>query len=472
MTEATREGAIERILEFYDDESDGYYPALNKLVAIPTESQVPDRTSELEQYCVEAMTPAFERLGYECTVYENPFPGCGPVFLATRHEGDDLTTILGYGHGDVVRGQEGEWEQDRNPWELSFDGDRVYGRGTADNKGQHLAHVAALEAVIEARGSLGFNSKFVIEMGEENGSKGFRDVIVANREAFAADAYFASDGPRADMRKPNISLGNRGCRNFDLVVDLREGGHHSGNWGGLLQSPGAILCNALATITDPKGRILVDAWRPSGVPQSVLDAAALVERDAGKNAPDIDDDWGEPGLNHGQKVSAWNSFDVLAYEIGTPAKPVNAIPPRARATCQLRHAIETRSDDIVPALRAHLDERGFHQVVIEEPPASNRGMFEPGRTDPDHPWASWLKEAVDRSERGDCGVVPCSGGSNVTGIIQTELAMPFAWLPMSYMACSQHAPNEHVLKPLMREGMALITGVYWDLGDEERGYRP
>ena len=472
MTEATRDAAIQHVLDYYDDESDGYYPDLARLIAIPTESQLPERVPELAQYAEEAMKPAFERIGYDCRIYDNPYPGCGPVLLATRHEGDDLPTIIGYGHGDVIRGQEGEWDQDRNPWEVTFDGDRVYGRGTADNKGQHLAHLAALEAVIETRGRLGFNSKFIIEMGEENGSKGFREVIVENREDFAADAYFASDGPRADMDRPNISLGNRGCRNFDLVISLREGGHHSGNWGGLLQSPGAILCNALASITDARGRLLVEAWRPKDVPQSVMDAAALVQRDAGDNAPEINDDWGEPGLSRGQKVSAWCSFDVLAYKIGTPERPVNAVPPSARATCQLRHTIEIESDDIVPALRAHLDEHGFEQVAIEDPPESNRGIFAPGRTNPDHPWAAWLKAAVDRSGRGECGVVPCSGGSNVTGIIQTELEIPFAWLPMSYMACSQHAPNEHVLKPLMRDGMALIAGVYWDLGDEEKGYRP
>ena len=109
---------------------------------------------------------------------------------------------------------------------------------------------------------------------------------------------------------------------------------------------------------------------------------------------------------------------------------------------------------------------------IEEPPEENRGYFAPGRTNPDHPWASWLSATVERVGDQPCGVVPCSGGSNVTGIIASELGMPFSWLPMSYLACSQHAPNEHILKPLMREGLELITGVYWEMGSEKDGYRP
>ena len=468
----SREQAVAHALNAFDDEGGGYFAELAECVAIPTESQRPDSLPELQRYLSDAMTPRFEALGYDCRIYENPVEGCGPVLLASRIEGDDLPTAIGYGHGDVILGQEGEWANDRSPWTLSFEGERIYGRGTADNKGQHLAHILALRAVLATRGKLGFNSKFIIEMGEENGSKGFQEVIAQNRDDFAADFYFASDGPRADIARPNISLGNRGCCNFDLVVGLREGGHHSGNWGGLLASPGIILSHAIASIVDGRGKILVDAWRPEGIPDSVFAALKGVERDAGPDAPEIDDDWGEPGFSRSEKVSAWNSFEILALKIGNPEKPLNAVPPSARARCQLRHVVETSSDRIVADLRAHLDAHGFQAVRIEEPPAANQGLFKAARTNPDHPWATWLKAAVDRGGKGDCAVVPCSGGSNVTGIIEAELGIPFSWLPMSYMGCSQHAPDEHIVKPLMRNGMALIAGVYWDLGSSDMGYRP
>ena len=68
-------------------------------------------------------------------IYENPLPGCGPVLLATRIEAPGLPTFICYGHGDVVLGMEGRWSNDRDPWKLAFEGDRVYGRGVVDNKG-------------------------------------------------------------------------------------------------------------------------------------------------------------------------------------------------------------------------------------------------------------------------------------------------------------------------------------------------
>src|SRR5262249_44805981 len=89
----------------------------------------------------------------------------------------------------------------------------------------------------ERGGHLGFNAKFMIEMGEEAGSKGLAELVAAHRSAFAADVLIASDGPRVKPERATMTLGCRGAINFDLVCDLREGGHHSGNWGGLPRPP-------------------------------------------------------------------------------------------------------------------------------------------------------------------------------------------------------------------------------------------
>jgi acetylornithine deacetylase/succinyl-diaminopimelate desuccinylase-like protein len=466
-----RATAINRALEYYDRADRGYFNALAELCAIPTESQNATRLPEMQQYLDEAIIPRLEALGYSCKVYDNPVTGCGPVLLGTRLERADLPTILCYGHGDVVLGMEGRWQANRDPWKLSFEGDHVYGRGVADNKGQHLVHIAAIGAVLEARGSLGFNHKFLIEMGEENGSKGLKEIVAANKADFAADGFFASDGPRTELSRPNITLGNRGCCNFNLVCDLREGGHHSGNWGGLLSNPAIILSHAIASIADHRGKILVEGWRPK-VEQHVRDVLGDVTREAGPDAPEIDESWGEPGLAPMEKVSTFNSFEVLAFTAGAPERPINAIPPTARATCQLRYVLDTDEDDIIPNLRRHLDAAGFENVRIDPPPASNDGRFYASRTDPRHQWAAWMKAAIERGSNQPCGVLPTSGGSNMTHIIQFILDAPITWFPLSYAGCSQHAPNEHILKPLMREGMRHVTSIYWDLGDPATRYPP
>jgi acetylornithine deacetylase/succinyl-diaminopimelate desuccinylase-like protein len=467
----SRTAAVHAALYYYDDEASGYFKDLARLVSIPTESQSPTRIPEMRAYLEGPIGARLGKLDYKIRIYENPLPGCGPVMLATRTEAPDLATIICYGHGDVVLGMEGRWTDNRDPWKLSFDGDRIYGRGVADNKGQHLVHIAAIEHVLATRGKLGFNHKFLIEMGEENGSKGLKEIVEANKADFAADGFFASDGPRTEMSKPNITLGNRGCCNFTLSVDLREGGHHSGNWGGLLANPGIILAHGIASIVDANGRILVEGWRPK-MPPYVQQLLRGIERDAGPTSPVIDDNWGEPGLSRIEKVTAFNTFEVLAFETGNPDKPVNAVPPKARAVCQLRYVDGTDEARIETSVAEHLAAHGFDRVKVGPPPPGNNGRFYASRTDPRHPFVQWVKSAVERMSNQTCGVLPNGGGSNMTSILQYTVGMPCVWLPLSYAGCSQHAPNEHILKPLMREAMRHVTGIYWDLGSDEIGYRP
>src|SRR5207237_971350 len=125
--------------------------------------------------------------------------------------------------------------------------------------------------------------------------------------------------------------------------------------------------------------------------------------DGGDNAPEIDPDWGEPGLTPSEKVFGWCSFEVLAFTTGNPENPVNAIPPKARATCQIRFVVGVDPENFMPALPR--------------------------------------------------------------AIVAEVLGRPTVWVPHSYASCSQHAPNEHLLAPVAREALQVMTGIYWDLGE-------
>ena len=215
----------------------------------------------------------------------------------------------------------------RDPWTLDRDGEKLYGRGTVDNKGQHGIALAALEAVLAERGRLGFNAKLLVETSEETGSKGLRAFAEANRERLAADVLIASDGPRVAPDRPTVYLGSRGVINYALEIDAREGGHHSGNWGGLLSNPATRLASAVASMVDARGRILVEGLRPPPMSNAVRTAIADCAVDGGPGAPEIDPDWGEPGLTPWERVFGWNALEVLALGAGDAERPVNAIPP-------------------------------------------------------------------------------------------------------------------------------------------------
>ncbi|NOX74614.1 MAG: M20/M25/M40 family metallo-hydrolase, partial [Alphaproteobacteria bacterium] len=333
---------------------------LAALVAIESESQNPASGLELDRYLIEGVQPLLDGLGFTSRFCENPDPAGGPFLIAERIEDTALPTILTYGHGDVVNGQQGRWLAGLEPFRLTRRNDRLYGRGSADNKVQHLINLAALGNVLAERGRLGFSVKLLIEMGEEIGSPGLETFIEDQRDALTADVFIASDGPRLQPDTPTLFMGSRGAINFDLSVNLRESANHSGNWGGLLADPAMILAHALATITDAHGRIQVPEWRPDSLTPDI--SAQLRDLPVGGGGPEISEGWGETDQSPAERVFGWNSFTILAQQSGVPEAPQNAISGSARATCQLRFVVGTVEDDILPALRRHLDAHGFEAV--------------------------------------------------------------------------------------------------------------
>ena len=272
---ATRADAIARVREHLN--SGAFLAELGRRVGYRTESQNPGSGEALRAYLVDDLQPAFAALDFSTRLIESP-SGKGPYLLADYREDASLPTVLTYGHGDVVDGMEGEWRDNLDPWKTTTKGERVYGRGTADNKGQHSINLAALRAVRETRGGkLGFNVKFIIETGEEIGSPDLRQVCEAHREELKADLFLASDGPRLSADRPTIFLGCRGGNRIHLDVNLREGGNHSGNWGGVLANPATILCNAIASLVDGKGRMKLDALKPPRISNAVRAALADVK---------------------------------------------------------------------------------------------------------------------------------------------------------------------------------------------------
>lgn len=450
--------ARERVTAYFDDGR--FAEDLARRVAIPTESQASDRAGVLRSYLENEIRLSLERLGFTCTLLENP-AGAGEFLIGERNEDVTLPTVLSYGHGDVVLGMEGKWSEGRSPWKLTRIGDRMYGRGTADNKGQHSINLGALDAVLRTRGNLGFNCKILIETGEEVGSPGLRAICERERERLRADVLIASDGPRVGAERPTIFLGARGALNFDLIVNLRQGAHHSGNWGGALANPGIVLAHALASITTARGKILVDGWLPPELPARIRELLRGVTIGEGGDGPKIDPEWGEPGLTTAEKVIGWNTFETLAFVTGNPERPVNAIPPTARAHCAMRFVVGVDPDGFLPALRRHLDDRGFAGVEIRR---SEKGYFPATRLDPDHPWVRWAADSIAASTGKDVVVLPNLGGSLPNDIFATLLGLPTIWIPHSYPACSQHAVDEHLLAPVAREALQLMTALFWDLG--------
>jgi acetylornithine deacetylase/succinyl-diaminopimelate desuccinylase-like protein len=457
----TRAAAIARAHDILH--SGEFLRELDRRVSYQTESQNPEKQGALRAYLTEDLQPAFSQLDFATRLIESP-TGKHPYLLAEYRESGSAPTVLMYGHGDVVDGMVGEWRDNLDPWRTTIAGNRVYGRGTADNKGQHSINMSALKAVREARGGrLGFNAKFIIETGEEIGSPDLRQVCEQLRDELKADLFLASDGPRLSADRPTLFLGCRGGIRIHLDVKLREGSHHSGNWGGVLANPATIVASAIATLVDGKGRLQVESLKPPRLSNQIRSALADVKIEPMTDEPALFEDWGEEGLSAPERLYAWNTMEVLAISSGNIEKPANAIPGQASAVLQLRFVVGTRVDKIADVIRTHLHERGFPMVEVQ---ATQR--FAASRTDFESPWVNWTAESIRRTTGKAPAVLPNFGGSLPNDVFSDSLGLPTMWVPHSYPGCSQHAPDEHILLSVTEEALGIMAGLFWDLGEMKR----
>lgn len=436
--------------------------ALASRIAYKTEGDLPVAPQELWGYLQDEITPYLEKMGFVSEIFDNPISGAAPILVSRRIEDVNLPTLLIYAHGDVVNGQDTRWQEGLNPWLLSQDGERWYGRGSADNKGQHTITLFGLERVLKAReGVLGFNVTVLMEMGEEAGSPGLGNFCESQKELLKANLLIASDGPRVNAETPTIFLGSRGLVNFSLQVKSRDKAYHSGNWGGVLVNPATRLVHALSHLVDAHGKILLDDLKAPPLDPLIRDALKSVVVGKGKDDPAIDLAWGQLGLTPAEKLIASNTLEILALGSGQPDRPVNAIPSQAIAHCQLRFVVGTDWNNLLKHVHDYLVKLGFDDVVVRV------NAFTPAtRLDLKNPWVNWVKSSIEKTTGKQATVLPNLAGSLPNDVFADILGLPTIWVPHSYPACNQHAPNEHMLKPVAAEGLKMMAGIFWDLSEK------
>ena len=133
------------------------------------------------------------------------------------------------------------------------------------------------------------------------------------------------------------------------------------------------------------------------------------------------------------------------------------------AHCQLRFVVGTDPQDILPALRRHLQRHGFGQIEV----VATELVMNATRLDPENPWAKFASRSIETTTGRKPHLLPNLGGSLPNDIFTGILGMPTVWVPHSHAASSTHAPNEHLLASIARDGLRIMTGLFWDVGGAE-----
>jgi acetylornithine deacetylase/succinyl-diaminopimelate desuccinylase-like protein len=246
-----------------------------------------------------------------------------------------------YGHYDVQPPEPLDlWKSP--PFAPRIQGRSIFARGTTDNKGQHFAHLKAVEAYLKTATPLPCDLTFVIEGEEEVGSANLAKFLKAHRSELVCDAVVVSDTGMPDADHPALTYSLRGIIAFEITVHGPSRDLHSGIFGGALDNPAMALSQLLAKLRDQNGRVAIPGFYDDVVPLSAY------ERKQFKRLPitpaelqkllGVKKLFGERGFTPMEQRSARPTFEINGLTSGYQGAGSKTIVPawaRAKITCRL-----------------------------------------------------------------------------------------------------------------------------------------
>ena len=383
-----------------------------------------------------------------------------PIVYAEIGPANAAKTWLLYGHYDVYPADEKQEGWRTRPFEPVVEGDRIWGRGTGDNKGQHLAMLNAIALWRATRGELPVRVKVILEGDEETGSVPLPKFVEANRARLAADFCCYSDGPMYPGDQPALLLGVRGNLGLEFVAKGAKRNLHSGNFGGVAPNPTLELVHLLAEMVDREGRLQVPGAGYAEVQVAPADLEA-VKRIPFDRAGFVESVGAEPrtgddaALFH-ERVMLRPAFNVSGFAAGyTGAGQKTIIFKEALAKADVRLVAGQDPAALLAAVQRFARERRYDGIEIRSLKATPAS-----RTPLDHPLVPLVKAAVAKGFGREPLVVPSLGGTTPDYVFTKLLGLPSIVVPLAPYDENNHAPNESTKVSLylagVRTGMHLL----------------
>ncbi|MCI7795555.1 MAG: M20/M25/M40 family metallo-hydrolase [Lachnospiraceae bacterium] len=432
---------------------------LNELIRVASQPSVSAQNIGVRE-CCDLLVDLFEKMGFRTQILESPTK---PAVFAERKCGrSDAKTVLFYGHYDVQPAEPLEaWKTP--PFTPTVLRGVLYGRGTADNKGQFMAHIMAIRSYLETFGDLPVHVKFILDGEEESGSPSLAWIAEHNRELLAADVMYESDGSMQDDQTPIIAYGNRGILSFDIDITTAAMDNHSGNKGGVIENAAWKMVKLLSTLVDDEGHCLVEGFYDTVLPMTPVQKQMIEEMEFDPKA--LAKLYGVDHLKYEEKEEFYRHLMFLpTFTIngigsgycGEGSKTI--IPCHAKAKIDIRLVQGQKGDDIYEKVKKH--------IAKAEPLAvlSEYSVMEVSVTDPSLPIIAKAREAVEKVYGVKPVNLPLTGGSLPTYVFSDILGMPVISVPYGNPDENNHAPNENLKLSCYFKGIHATAQVLYEIG--------
>jgi acetylornithine deacetylase/succinyl-diaminopimelate desuccinylase-like protein len=385
-----------------------------------------------------------------------------PIVYGRIHEAPGAPTVLVYCHFDVQPVDPVElWET--APFEPFLRDGRFVGRGVADDKGQLVMHLAALEAMRAAGKAPAVNLTFVFEGEEEYGSESLFKWIPENRDRLAADLAVISDTTYFEGNVPAITIALRGIMYAQIDVKLSPVDLHSGQYGGSVENPANALARIITALKGPDGRVRIPGFYDDVVPLSDADRAQMAalpfDEEAFREETAVSALVGEAGWTILESRTARPTLDVNGIWGGFQGDGAKTIiPAHAHAKVSTRLVANQDPAKVFAALRDYVAQVAPPGVTVT---TTDIHGGEASLTPIDHPATQAAARAIRAVEGVDPVFIREGGSIPVTAAFDHVLGLPVVLAGFVQANCNAHAPNEWLDERNFEAGTRIIVRL-WD----------
>jgi acetylornithine deacetylase/succinyl-diaminopimelate desuccinylase-like protein len=418
-----------------------YLDELIQFLRIPSVSAHKENDKDVAA-ALEFDKKKLETLGFKTEVW--PTRAHAGLF-AERMVDPAAPTVLIYGHVDVQPVDPIDlWEHP--PFTPRIKDGAIWARGADDNKGQHFAQIAGVEAAIQGGGGLPVNVKFIIESDEEFDGEAMAEVAPKHKDKLKADVFVVSDSHFPDMDHPAITIGIRGIQTAEITIKGPAVDKHSGEWGGMLYEPVDVLRWVLQNLKDFKtGRVLVPGFYDDVLEVAASDRKALAavpwndaERAKGIGVKRLFHEEGYTSLESGSIRPTLQVNGVLGGYTGEGFKTVTGAWVRAKISMRLVHNQD-------PERIYHLFERYVRELVGDMATVEFRkfGAGRPFRAELANPFVQAGLRALEAGFEKRPIAIAMGGSIPIVAPLVEITGAPCVMMGFGLPEDNLHAPNEH-----------------------------
>ena len=447
--------SVKKAWKYASSHKENFVDSLKNLVRQPSVSAQNIGLKE----CAEMVREQMASLGLSAKLIK--IPGAPDVVYATsKSEHADANTLVIYNHYDVQPAEPlEEWKSD--PYNPVVRNGKLFGRGVGDDKGELVARLNALRAVLDSGEKVKSNLKWFVEGEEEVGSPHLHGFVEKNKSLLSGDGCLWEAGDRSPGGRSEIHLGVKGLLYVQYRVKVGKKDQHS-QYGAIAPNPAWRLVNLLKTIRNDEGKILIKGFYenvqpPTRAEKELIRANEFSIRQL-QTALEVDylleeQDDVATITKHLYSPTA----NIAGFSSGYQGKGAKTIVPKeAFAKMDFRLVANMKARDILAKLRNHMREKGFSDVELE--------VFsgeDPAKTPVESYIAQTMIQCVELAEGERPNVWPTIAGTGPMSLFTNLVGVPTAMgLGINYPGASFHAPNENIVLDYYHGGVKQLICLY------------